>query len=314
MIAGLELPTSGEILIDGEDVSQKPASQRDIAFVFQMFALYPHLNVRRNISYPLVSQGLLPSSLAAQAPQLPTSPRGYVSDFAGIIPAEQAAAMTRLIEIVQAGSQGEIAVVTLPDIAGRDAGDVALELGRSWGVGAKANIGDRARNAGVVVLLVPKGSSSDGSGQIAISVGQGAEGFIPDAVAGDIRREATPYLAAGDYGTGLSLITARLAQRYSAEFGFNLDSTLVPQRRQREQGDRGDDLDHLPQHEADGTVARRHAREPAGHAARHQGPRHHRDCRTVQCRQSRRTLTHDDPHQGGHHDAHHGLQPNDPPW
>ncbi len=56
MIAGLELPTSGMIQIDGEDVSRKPASQRDIAFVFQMFALYPHMNVRKNISYPLVSQ------------------------------------------------------------------------------------------------------------------------------------------------------------------------------------------------------------------------------------------------------------------
>ena len=58
MIAGLELPTSGEIYIDGEDVSQLRASQRDIAFVFQMFALYPHMNVRKNISYPLVSQGM----------------------------------------------------------------------------------------------------------------------------------------------------------------------------------------------------------------------------------------------------------------
>ncbi|WP_158966561.1 ABC transporter ATP-binding protein [Chachezhania sediminis] len=58
MIAGLELPTSGEIFIDGEEVGQKRASQRDIAFVFQMFALYPHMNVRRNISYPLVSQGM----------------------------------------------------------------------------------------------------------------------------------------------------------------------------------------------------------------------------------------------------------------
>ncbi len=58
MIAGLELPTSGEIFINGEEVSQKPASQRDIAFVFQMFALYPHMNVRKNISYPLVSQGM----------------------------------------------------------------------------------------------------------------------------------------------------------------------------------------------------------------------------------------------------------------
>lgn len=58
MIAGLELPTSGEIYIDGEEVSQKPASKRDIAFVFQMFALYPHMNVRQNISYPLKSQGM----------------------------------------------------------------------------------------------------------------------------------------------------------------------------------------------------------------------------------------------------------------
>jgi multiple sugar transport system ATP-binding protein len=58
MIAGLELPTSGEVFIDGEEVAQKPASQRDIAFVFQMFALYPHMNVRKNLSYPLVSQGL----------------------------------------------------------------------------------------------------------------------------------------------------------------------------------------------------------------------------------------------------------------
>lgn len=56
MMAGLELPTSGEIFIDGEEVGMKPASKRDIAFVFQMFALYPHMNVRKNISYPLVSQ------------------------------------------------------------------------------------------------------------------------------------------------------------------------------------------------------------------------------------------------------------------
>jgi multiple sugar transport system ATP-binding protein len=58
MIAGLELPTSGQILLDGQDVAQMRASARDIAFVFQMFALYPHMNVRRNISYPLVSQGM----------------------------------------------------------------------------------------------------------------------------------------------------------------------------------------------------------------------------------------------------------------
>jgi multiple sugar transport system ATP-binding protein len=58
MIAGLELPTSGHIYLGDEDVSFKRASQRDIAFVFQLFALYPHMNVRRNIAFPLVAQGL----------------------------------------------------------------------------------------------------------------------------------------------------------------------------------------------------------------------------------------------------------------
>ncbi len=58
MIAGLELPTAGEIFLDGEEIGQKPPSERDIAFVFQMFALYPHMNVRKNISYPLISQGM----------------------------------------------------------------------------------------------------------------------------------------------------------------------------------------------------------------------------------------------------------------
>jgi multiple sugar transport system ATP-binding protein len=63
MMAGLELPTSGEIYIDGEEVGMKRASQRDIAFVFQMFALYPHMNVRRNISYPLLSHGVAKSEV-----------------------------------------------------------------------------------------------------------------------------------------------------------------------------------------------------------------------------------------------------------
>ena len=70
MIAGLELPTSGEILLDGEDVAQVPASRRDIAFVFQMFALYPHMNVRRNIAYPLKCAGMSRRSIAAKVDEV----------------------------------------------------------------------------------------------------------------------------------------------------------------------------------------------------------------------------------------------------
>jgi len=58
MIAGLELPTSGTISVDGEDVTMNRASARDIAFVFQLFALYPHMNVRRNIGFPLKCEGI----------------------------------------------------------------------------------------------------------------------------------------------------------------------------------------------------------------------------------------------------------------
>ncbi|MHB1103703.1 MAG: ABC transporter ATP-binding protein [Devosia sp.] len=58
MIAGLELPTSGRILLDGEDVTMRRARERDIAFVFQLFALYPHMNVRKNIGFPLLAQGM----------------------------------------------------------------------------------------------------------------------------------------------------------------------------------------------------------------------------------------------------------------
>ena len=70
MIAGLELPTSGEIYLDGEEISQRPPSQRDIAFVFQMFALYPHMNVYRNLSYPLVSQGMPRAQVRAKVDEV----------------------------------------------------------------------------------------------------------------------------------------------------------------------------------------------------------------------------------------------------
>jgi len=58
MIAGLELPTSGRILLDREDVTFRPARERDIAFVFQLFELYPHMTVRQNIAFPLKCQGM----------------------------------------------------------------------------------------------------------------------------------------------------------------------------------------------------------------------------------------------------------------
>jgi multiple sugar transport system ATP-binding protein len=52
-IGGLEGPTAGRILIDGRDVSQLPPGARDLAMVFQNYALYPHMTVRQNLGYSL---------------------------------------------------------------------------------------------------------------------------------------------------------------------------------------------------------------------------------------------------------------------
>jgi spermidine/putrescine transport system ATP-binding protein len=53
MIAGFELPTSGKILLNGEDISRLPPNKRPVNTVFQKYALFPHLNVYENIAFGL---------------------------------------------------------------------------------------------------------------------------------------------------------------------------------------------------------------------------------------------------------------------
>jgi multiple sugar transport system ATP-binding protein len=58
MIAGLEVPTSGDILLDNRIVTELPPRARNMAMVFQSYALYPHLTVGHNIAFPLQAQGM----------------------------------------------------------------------------------------------------------------------------------------------------------------------------------------------------------------------------------------------------------------
>src|SRR5581483_12468153 len=58
MIAGLEEPTSGDILIGGRVVNDLTPRERGIAMVFQSYALYPHLTAFNNIVFPLKAQGI----------------------------------------------------------------------------------------------------------------------------------------------------------------------------------------------------------------------------------------------------------------
>jgi multiple sugar transport system ATP-binding protein len=65
MIAGLETVTGGEVLIDGEVVNDTPPRERDIAMVFQDYALYPHMSVRQNLGFGLKMRGTARTAIKA---------------------------------------------------------------------------------------------------------------------------------------------------------------------------------------------------------------------------------------------------------
>ena len=170
--------------------------------------------------------------IALQAVQIPPAPRGYgtnaaeiVVDAAGVLPATSVDHINRIAFDVHQKSGGEMAVVTLADIGLRAPVDVALAIGRAWKVGANAAIGQRTRNAGVVILLVPKETSTSGRGECFVTTGQGTEGFITDAEAASMCREAVPYFQQREYGPAMELVASRVAEQFAQEFGFTLDSS-----------------------------------------------------------------------------------------
>jgi multiple sugar transport system ATP-binding protein len=66
LIAGLDAPTSGRILIDGQDVTVVPPQRRDLAMVFQSYALYPHKTVAENLAFGLQMRGVAPARIEAR--------------------------------------------------------------------------------------------------------------------------------------------------------------------------------------------------------------------------------------------------------
>ncbi|OLD02658.1 MAG: hypothetical protein AUI89_02655 [Gemmatimonadetes bacterium 13_1_40CM_3_65_8] len=151
-------------------------------------------------------------------------PRGLVNDFAGVLDSASIRHMEAAITEVRDKTRGEIAVVTLADIGDRPASDVALQIGRQWGVGPKGAAGDQVKNLGVVVLLVPQKAGKPGTGQIFIATGRGAEGFLTDAATGRIRDAMRPFLAQQQYGRGLVVGVDLIAQAFAREFGVTLSN------------------------------------------------------------------------------------------
>jgi uncharacterized protein len=177
----------------------------------------------------LVLQLLLtPALVQAQAgidSLFPSRPTGYITDAAGAVDATSAAAIDSIAERLRAATGAELAVVTLPTIGEYAAVDVAVAIGRAWGVGRAAEIGDPRRNAGLVLLLVPRREGDPNSGQVFIATGQGLEGIVTDAAAGRVRDLMLPEFRMQQYGAGLLRGTRALAALVAR--GMGVTDTLL---------------------------------------------------------------------------------------
>ena len=189
----------------------------------------PRVTLAKAILLATTLQGAAPS-LAAQGDSLsrlfPARPTGYVTDLAGVVEPGSAQRMTALVERLKNATGAEIAVVVLPTIGSYAPVDVAVAIGRTWGVGARAEIGDQRRNTGLVILLVPRRADDSNSGHIFIAPGQGLEGIVTDLQAGRVRDLMRPAFQRGDYAGGLEQGVGALAAMIARGMGVS-DSALA---------------------------------------------------------------------------------------
>jgi uncharacterized protein len=174
---------------------------------------------------------LVASAISAQTQGVdtlvPAQPVGYINDFAGLLDPSTEDSLETLVQRLRAATGAEVVVVTLPTIGQRDEAEVALAIGRRWKVGARADPGDPRRNAGLVLLVVPRRNHQPGTGHVRIETGYGLEGIVPDATAGRIRREVMqPDLEQEAYGAAITKGVQALVSTVARGYGVS-DSALT---------------------------------------------------------------------------------------
>jgi uncharacterized protein len=161
------------------------------------------------LSFLLTVLLLLPGRILA-ADAFP-EPRGYVSDFAEIIPAADEAKVTAIITQLRQKTTAEIAVVTMPDIGGQSEEIYATELFQAWG------IGDRDADNGILLFLTLA------ERRFRIETGYGLEGILPDGLLGQIADERIiPFFRQDRYGDGFYSGTVTIAQIIAQDAGVQL--------------------------------------------------------------------------------------------
>jgi uncharacterized protein len=174
---------------------------------------------------------LIAVPIAAQSRGLdslvPAKPVGYVNDFAGILDQNSSAALDALVRRLKTATGAELVVVTLPNIDPYEAADVALAIGRRWKVGPNRPAGDSTKNAGAIVLVVPRQNHKPRTGQVRIETGRGLEGIVTDVETFRIRTDVMgPDLEREAYGPAVLKGVQALAGLIARGYGVS-DTTLT---------------------------------------------------------------------------------------
>ena len=84
ILAGFEVPTSGTIEIDGVDVTHQAPYDRPVNMMFQSYAIFPHMNVAKNISYGLRKDGVAKAEIAKRVDQIDRAVGPEVVEFSSV--------------------------------------------------------------------------------------------------------------------------------------------------------------------------------------------------------------------------------------
>ena len=118
VIAGLLEPTAGRIHLDGDDITDLPSKKRDLAMVFQSYALYPHLSVRKNLAFPLKTQRLGAAEIATRVQEVADSLEiGHLLDVFTFLEVEKAIARGLRDRVI--ASADAVNAAEVREIAGR---------------------------------------------------------------------------------------------------------------------------------------------------------------------------------------------------
>ena len=137
----------------------------------------------------------------------PPNPPKLVNDYANILTPDQSGALERKLYLFDDTSSNQVTVVIVPNLGGQDVADVAIALGRKWGVGNKKS------NNGVVLLV------SVEDRKLNISPGYGLEKSLPDVTCQQIIDNIiVPEFKGNDYYAGISQGTDAIIQATRGEF------------------------------------------------------------------------------------------------